>query len=107
MTKLRNKRKARLPLEAQLKKTKASSITTPPPELREFKTIQSLGLEGDDLEIVVDTLRTLSENPSVIKSKACRELRNAVYNFRQASTTGLNTTGFVPHLSFLLRRTES
>ncbi|KAK6086509.1 prolyl 4-hydroxylase [Seiridium cupressi] len=46
----------------------------------------------DDVEITVDTLRTLAAHPAVIKSKACKDLRTAVYDFRQACTTGVNTT---------------
>ncbi|KAL1858053.1 hypothetical protein Daus18300_010165 [Diaporthe australafricana] len=44
----------------------------------------------EDLEVTVDTLRTLVENPSLIKSKACKDLRTAVFEFRNACTTGFN-----------------
>lgn len=76
------------------KKVKASAVITPPPEtdVAEPKTIQSIGLATDDLEIAIDTLTTLAENPSVIKSKACKDLRTAVYDFRQACTTGFNAS---------------
>lgn len=47
----------------------------------------------EDLEITVDTLRTLVENPSLIKSKACKDLRTAVFEFRNACTTGFNAAG--------------
>ncbi|ORY57803.1 uncharacterized protein BCR38DRAFT_413713 [Pseudomassariella vexata] len=46
----------------------------------------------EEVDITVDTLRSLAEYPSVIKSKGCRELRSAVYDFRQACTTGMVTS---------------
>jgi hypothetical protein len=77
------------------KKLKTITIVTPPPEkdASQPKTIQSIGLDGDDLDIAFDTLNTLAQNPSVIKSKACKDLRTAVYEFRQACTTGFNSSG--------------
>jgi hypothetical protein len=82
-----------LPIEAASKKPKTAAIVTPPPEkdAAQPKTIQSIGLEDDDLVIAIETLNTLTQNPSVIKSKACKDLRTAVYEFRQACTTGFNT----------------
>jgi hypothetical protein len=47
----------------------------------------------EEVEITVDTLRAVAAHPAVIKSKACKDLRTAVYDFRQACTTGVNTTG--------------
>lgn len=47
----------------------------------------------EDLDITVDTLRALAENPSLIKSKACKDLRTAVFDFRKACTTGFNAAG--------------
>ncbi|EME81423.1 uncharacterized protein MYCFIDRAFT_81477 [Pseudocercospora fijiensis CIRAD86] len=44
----------------------------------------------EDVEIVVETLQTLAEHPSIIKSKACKDLRTAVFEFRKACTTGVN-----------------
>jgi hypothetical protein len=76
------------------KKTKVSLITTPPPDVPSPpKTLHDVGLTQDDLEISIDTLNTLAENPSIIKSKDCKGLRTAVFNFRNACTTGLNATG--------------
>lgn len=49
-------------------------------------------IHDDDLEIAVDTLSTLAKYPNLIKSKACKDLRVAVYDFRQASTVGMDTT---------------
>ena len=96
MAKSKSKRKAAgLPVEAASKKIKAGPTITPPPEhtTNEPKTIQSVGLENDDLDIAIDTLNTLTQNPGVIKSKACKDLRTAVYEFRQACTTGFNASG--------------
>ena len=78
------------------KKAKPNATITPPPDAGEPKSLRSVGLEEDDLDIAIDTLRTLAENPSVIKSKACKDLRTAVYEFRQACTTGFNTAGKNP-----------
>lgn len=78
------------------KKAKIAAIITPPPDGVEPKTLQSVGLHEDDLAIAIDTLNTLAENPSVIKSKACKDLRTAVYEFRQACTTGQNAAGLPP-----------
>lgn len=74
------------------KKMKISPVT-PPADAAEYKTVTSLGLEEADLEIAIDTLNTLAEHPNVIKSKACKDLRTAVYEFRKACTTGLNAGG--------------
>lgn len=76
-----------------MKRPKSAAIVTPPPDAGEPKTIQLIGLDNDDLDIAIDTLKTLAENPSVIKSKACKDLRTAVYDFRQACTTGFNAAG--------------
>ncbi|KAK8111733.1 uncharacterized protein PG998_008190 [Apiospora kogelbergensis] len=45
----------------------------------------------EELELTVETLRTLAEHPAIIKSKGCRDLRAAVYDFRQSCNTGTNT----------------
>ena len=93
MAKSKNKRKQEsLPAAVPGKKIKTTSTITPPPEkdLLEPKTIKSVGLTEDDLELAIDTLTTLAQNPNVIKSKACKDLRTAVYEFRQACTTGFN-----------------
>jgi len=97
MAKSKTKRKAAAPLADVLsKKQKTASTITPPPEksVVDSRTIQSLGLEQEDLDLAIDTLTTLAQNPAVIKSKACRDLRTAVYDFRQACTTGMNASGW-------------
>jgi hypothetical protein len=77
-------------------RTSSSAVTPPPdqalPNPDVPKTLHSIGLFDDDIELAIDTLRTLSENPGVIKSRPCRDLRTAVYDFRQACTTGGNAT---------------
>ncbi|WPG99052.1 Hypothetical protein R9X50_00185700 [Acrodontium crateriforme] len=90
MAKSKDKRKA-LQTTAPNKKPK---IITPPPDSDglEPKTLQSIALHQDDVEIAVDTLSTLARNPAVIKSKACKDLRTAVYDFRKACTTGLDVS---------------
>ncbi|KAI1124013.1 oxidoreductase [Nemania abortiva] len=45
----------------------------------------------EEIEITVETLDSLAQHPVLIKSKACRNLRTAVYGFKQACTTGMNT----------------
>lgn len=94
MAKLKGKRKQQGVQDgAPAKKLKTAAIVTPPPDIGEPKTIQSIGLEQEDLDLAIDTLTTLAEYPIVIKSKACKDLRTAVYEFRQACTTGFNSTG--------------
>ncbi|TGJ83400.1 hypothetical protein E0Z10_g5362 [Xylaria hypoxylon] len=45
----------------------------------------------EEIEITVETLDSLAQHPALIKTKACRNLRTAVYGFKQACTTGMNT----------------
>jgi len=97
MAKSKSKRKLQTSQQdGSLKKIK-TFIVTPPPDgsILEPKTIQSLGLEAEDIELAVDTLKALAQNPGVIKSKACKDLRSAVYDFRQACTTGFNASGLL------------
>lgn len=68
-----------------------SDLPSPPNDKQADVQLYDLVLP-DELEVTVDTLRTLAQNPDIIKSKACRELRTAVYDFRQACPTGLNST---------------
>ena len=98
MSRSKAKRKQQTPQDGTVnKKAKATAIVTPL-DGTEPKTLQSVGLHQDDLDIAIDTLNTLTENPSVIKSKACKDLRTTVYEFRQACTTGLNASGSPPFL---------
>ncbi|KAG9245938.1 hypothetical protein BJ878DRAFT_323353 [Calycina marina] len=93
MSKSKGKRKTQeLQTGTAAKKAKLA-VVTPPTDLTDAKTIGSIGLEEADLEITVDTLNSLAQQPSVMKSKACKGLRTAVYDFRQACTTGLSAGG--------------
>jgi hypothetical protein len=58
----------------------------------EPKSLQTL-ISEEEMEIAVDTLRTLTKYPSAIKAKGAKELRAAVYDFRMACTTGTNNAG--------------
>jgi len=93
MTKSKGKRKQQDTQNGGPNKKSRSSIPTPPSEIEEHRTIGSLGLDEADLEITIDTLNKLAQHSSVIKSRACKDLRTAVYDFRQACTTGLNAGG--------------
>ena len=76
------------------------STLTPPPDgtTLEPKQLQTV-ISDEELETTIETLKTLTQYPSLTKSKACKDLRGAVYDFRQACTTGLNTAGTVRHSS--------
>lgn len=56
----------------------------------EPKSLASV-MSTEELEITVETLQTLAQYPSLIKTKACKEVRAAVYDFRQACTMGSNS----------------
>lgn len=88
-----NKRKRNNTQATAVKKqTVAAGIPSPPSDATtpfEPNNASSIVLP-EDMEMTVETLQTLAQYPSVIKSKACKDLRTAVYAFRQACTTGLN-----------------
>ncbi|KAI0393155.1 oxidoreductase [Xylariaceae sp. FL0594] len=65
----------------------APSSASPKPTEIDLKSV----ISEEELEITVETLESLAQHPALIKSKACRNLRTAVYGFKQACTTGLNT----------------
>jgi hypothetical protein len=88
------KRKRNPQVDIPQKLPKAVSTLTPhlngaTIEPKHFQTFVS----DDELDITIETLTTLAQYPSLTKSKACKDLRVAVYDFRQACATGLNTTG--------------
>jgi len=56
-------------------------------------TILRALIPADEMEITMDTLNSLAKHPSLIKEKACRDLRTAVYTFNQAYSTGLKAGG--------------
>lgn len=72
---------------AKKAKTEPTPAITLTGSTYEPKLLQTI-VPDEDLEITVDTLRALADNPGLIKSKACRDLRAAVFDFRQACTTG-------------------
>ncbi|KAH8659832.1 hypothetical protein BX600DRAFT_482022 [Xylariales sp. PMI_506] len=77
------------------KKRAADHAPTPPTsDLSDAAEPTSIGalVSPEEMEITMDTLRSLTDHPAVIKTKACRDLRTAVYNFRQACTTGVNSS---------------
>ncbi|KAJ5239311.1 hypothetical protein N7468_003930 [Penicillium chermesinum] len=85
------KRKRNAQAELPQKVPKATILTPPPDSASiEPKHLNTV-VADEDLEITIDTLKTLTQFPSLTKSKACKDLRGAVYDFRQACTTGLNT----------------
>lgn len=99
----------------QSSSTIPSNVDTPPPDTPrsdgtkdgvakkdgfEPKSLQTL-ISEEELEITVDTLKTLTRYPSAIKGKGAKELRAAVYDFRMACTTGVNGAGG-KFLSFLV-----
>ncbi|KAJ4364685.1 hypothetical protein N0V83_009282 [Neocucurbitaria cava] len=73
-------------------KKQTTSLPSPPQEANplEPSSVHSV-ISSEEIEVAVETLQTLSEHPNLIKSKACKDLRTAVYGFRQACTTGLNS----------------
>ncbi|KAL3469221.1 hypothetical protein BJX99DRAFT_265412, partial [Aspergillus californicus] len=58
---------------------------TPPPDV----PLQTI-ISDQELETTIETLSALAEYPTLTKLKACKDLRVAVYEFRQACTTGLD-----------------
>lgn len=89
-TQLANKNKAQ-------KLAQETAITPPISDTDNTPTVEpkhlASAISDEDLEITIDTLETLAKYPSLIKSKACKDLRVAAYDFRTACTTGLNTAG--------------
>ncbi|KAL5116336.1 hypothetical protein ACEQ8H_005794 [Pleosporales sp. CAS-2024a] len=74
-----------------VKKPATNGIPSPPQETNPLEptNVDSV-ISSEEIEVAVETLQALAEHPVLIKSKACKELRTAVYGFRQACTTGLN-----------------
>jgi hypothetical protein len=100
MSKSKSKRKKQGIHDGGLtKKVKQAAIISPPPEEEPTTGPQTLHaiVPAEDYEIAIDTLNTLAEHPKLIKSKACKDLRTAVYEFRQACTTGFNASGTALH----------
>ncbi|TDZ39150.1 hypothetical protein CTRI78_v010675 [Colletotrichum trifolii] len=72
-------------------KTNLTAINTPPDSDADATALEPKSLatviSEEELEISIDTLKTLAQHPGLIKSKACKDLRVAVYDFRQASAS--------------------
>ncbi|KAL3460963.1 hypothetical protein BJX64DRAFT_172495 [Aspergillus heterothallicus] len=88
-----NKRKRNAQQLLPQKASKPSTFPpTPPPDVaasldpQHLKTVVS----DEELETTIETLSALAEYPGLTKSKACKDLRVAVYEFRKACTTGLD-----------------
>jgi hypothetical protein len=77
-----------------VKKPTVAGIPSPPHDANplEPSNVHTI-ISPEEIEISVETLQALAEYPTLIKSKACKDLRTAVYGFRQACTTGLNSAG--------------
>lgn len=84
--------------QKHVKVTKAALVANPiaADEPFEIKRLQSV-ISDEELEVTIDTLATLAQYPSLTKSKLCRNLRTAVYDFRQSCTTGVNATSMSNH----------
>lgn len=80
-------------IHANVKKIKLVSSSPLTHDDIEPKTLQDVKLTQDDIDICIDALEVLADNPSVIKSKACKDLRTAVFHFRNACTTGAIASG--------------
>ncbi|UKZ76884.1 hypothetical protein TrVFT333_004599 [Trichoderma virens FT-333] len=75
----------------KITKTSSAAASLPDDEPFEIKRLQTV-ISDEELDITIDTLTTLAQYPSLTKSKLCRNLRTAVYEFRQSCTTGVNAT---------------
>lgn len=81
------------PLAGKKNNNLLTPASSPPKTIVADPTNLNTLIPTEDLEITIDTLKLLAEYPSLIKLKACKDLRVAVYDFRQAATTGMNSTG--------------
>lgn len=89
------KRKRNNAASNAVKKQATANLPSPPQEKDIALGAPSIHAvtSPEEMEIAVETLQSLTEHPALIKSKACKDLRAAVYNFRQASTTGMAAAG--------------
>jgi hypothetical protein len=76
------------------KKQTTTGIPSPPQDANPLEpaSVHSV-VSTEEIDLAVETLQSLTAHPLLIKSKACKDLRTAVYDFRQACTTGLNSAG--------------
>lgn len=109
----KRKQTAQVDMPSKIVKTTATTVTPPPdgtPTPIEPKSVQSI-ISEEELEITLDTLATLAKYPNLLKSKACKDLRVAVYDFRQACSTGVNSARMsslpcFPRIRFVVRLTR-
>ncbi|KAI1327095.1 hypothetical protein F5Y16DRAFT_399645 [Xylariaceae sp. FL0255] len=96
-TKKANKRKRDVhPDHPNKKSANSTTLPSPPasstsPAERVETTNLASVVSEEEIEITTETLEALAQHPNLIKNKACRNLRTAVYDFKQACTTGMNT----------------
>ena len=78
----------------QQQKDSTGAVITPPPDADSPAEPTSLPsvISEEELEISVETLTTLAQYPHLIKTKPCKDLRSAVFDFRQACTLGANSS---------------
>lgn len=78
----------------QAQKIAKMEAALPAPATDDFepKSIHTV-ISEDELDIAIGTLVTLAKYPNLTKSKLCKDLRVAVYDFRQSCTTGVNSAG--------------
>jgi hypothetical protein len=87
-----SKRKRNAQVDVPQKLPKASTLTPPPDGALEPTHLNEI-VSDEELHTTIETLGALSQYPNLTKTKACKDLRVAVYDFRQACTTGVNTAG--------------
>ncbi|OLN96225.1 hypothetical protein CCHL11_04496 [Colletotrichum chlorophyti] len=93
----KRKQNAQAELPRKAPKTAESTITPPDSDDNgtavelEPKSLHTV-ISDEELDIAIDTLNTLAKYPNLIKSKQCRDLRVAVYDFRQSCASGVNNT---------------
>jgi hypothetical protein len=92
----KRKRNAQVVLPQKVLKPSTHTLT-PLPDVATLDPHLKTIVSDEELETTIETLSALAEYPGLTKSKACRDLRVAVYEFRQACTTGLDNAGTFPH----------
>lgn len=105
-SKAAKKRKQNAQEELPRKAPKTSATTVTPPDSDdntasnlEPKSLQTV-ISDEELDIAIDTLNTLAKYPNLIKSKQCRDLRVAVYDFRQNCASGVNNARLYTPISY-------
>jgi hypothetical protein len=96
------KRKRNAQIETPQKLSKASTLTPPPDGASQEPTNLKEIISDEELDVTIETLMALSQYPGLTKSKACKDIRVAVYEFRQACTTGVNTAGIIHCICYLI-----